>query len=161
MVEYKRFGVMLDMSRNAVMKVEEVKHFIDLIKKFGYNALGLYLEDTYEIEGEKYFGYLRGRYSAQELKDIDDYAYANGVEVIPYIQTLAHLTNITRHQVYDEIIDIRNSIMSYVDKSTIEFITGVKDIDLGWDEYVSNINSMELEKLLNITQSAYDRMKHN
>lgn len=62
---------------------------------------------------------------------------------------------------YDKIIDIRNSIMSYVEKSTIEFITGVKDIDLYWDEFVSNINSMGLEKLLNITQSAYDRMKHN
>lgn len=143
MVEYKRFGVMLDMSRNAVMKVEEVKHFIDLIKKFGYNALGLYLEDTYEIEGEKYFGYLRGRYSAQELKDIDDYAYANGVEVIPYIQTLAHLTNITRHQVYDEIIDI-DDILLIDEPKTYDLIDKMlktcsntfrsKNINIGMDE---------------------------
>ena len=52
MKNYKQFGVMLDMSRNAVMKVSQVKKFMNIIKSFGYNALGLYLEDTYEIKGE-------------------------------------------------------------------------------------------------------------
>ena len=31
----KRFGVMLDMSRNAVMKPEEVKRFAKVLKSFG------------------------------------------------------------------------------------------------------------------------------
>ena len=31
----KRFGVMLDMSRNAVMKPEEVKNFATIIKGLG------------------------------------------------------------------------------------------------------------------------------
>ena len=143
MANYKRFGVMLDMSRNAVMKVEEVKHFIDVIKKFGYNALGLYLEDTYELEGEEYFGYLRGRYTVKELKEIDDYADKNGVEVIPYIQTLAHFTNLTRHQVYDDIIDI-DDILLIDDPKTYELIDKMlktcaqtfktKNINIGMDE---------------------------
>ena len=55
----ERFGVMLDMSRNAVMKPSEVKQFADIIKSFGYNMIQLYTEDTYEIYGEPYFGYLR------------------------------------------------------------------------------------------------------
>ena len=37
----KRFGVMLDMSRNAVMKPDEVKKFADTIKKLGYNMIHL------------------------------------------------------------------------------------------------------------------------
>ena len=61
---------------------------------------------------------------------------------------------------YDEIIDIRESIMSYVEKSTIEFITGAKSIDDYWEEYVSSINAMGLEHYMNITQSVYDRMKN-
>ena len=89
--KYERFGVMIDMSRNAVMNVPALKNFISVLKKMGYNCIMLYTEDTYEIKGEPFFGYLRGRYTESELKEIDDYAYSIGVEVIPCIQTLAHL----------------------------------------------------------------------
>ena len=33
----KYFGVMLDMSRNAVMKPDAVKKFVEYISSFGYN----------------------------------------------------------------------------------------------------------------------------
>ena len=92
----KRFGVMLDMSRNAVMKPEEIKNFARIIKSFGYNMIQLYTEDTYEIEGEAYFGYLRGRYSKEELSDLVAYCDSIGVEVIPCIQTLAHLNQMLK-----------------------------------------------------------------
>ena len=46
----KYFGVMLDMSRNAVMKPQQVKAFASLIRKMGYNMLQLYTEDTYEVD---------------------------------------------------------------------------------------------------------------
>ncbi|MBQ2773039.1 MAG: beta-N-acetylhexosaminidase, partial [Clostridia bacterium] len=79
----KRFGVMLDMSRNGIMKPDEVKKYAATIKKLGYNMIQLYTEDTYEVPGEPYFGYLRGRYSQKELKDIVAYCNSIGVEVIP------------------------------------------------------------------------------
>ncbi len=71
---------MLDVSRNAVMKVEQVKKFIDCLEKMGYNTLELYAEDTYKIERETLFGYMRGRYSLAELQEIDGYVQARGVE---------------------------------------------------------------------------------
>ena len=43
----KRFGVMLDMSRNAVMKPAELKKLADILHSFGYNMIQLYTEDTY------------------------------------------------------------------------------------------------------------------
>ena len=89
--KYERFGVMIDMSRNAVMNLPSLKKFIAILKKMGYNCVMLYTEDTYEIKEEPYFGYLRGRYSEEELRELDDYAYSLGVELIPCIQTLAHL----------------------------------------------------------------------
>lgn len=111
-VKYERFGVMLDMSRNGVMKVEEVKRFIDCISKMGYNMLELYTEDTYEIEGEPCFGYMRGRYTAKELKEIDNYALSHGVELIPCIQTLAHIHGILRYRLtYGSIIDVNDILL--------------------------------------------------
>lgn len=84
-------GAMLDMSRNRVMTVEAVKRWIDRQAALGLNLLMLYTEDTYEIPAYPYFGYLRGRYTQKQLKEIDDYAYSMGVELVPCIQTLAHL----------------------------------------------------------------------
>ena len=75
----KIFGAMLDCSRNAVMKPEEVKNFAGILKSFGYNALMLYTEDTYEVNGEPYFGYMRGRYSHEELREIDAFCLRFGI----------------------------------------------------------------------------------
>jgi hypothetical protein len=59
-MNYKRFGVMLDVSRNGVMKVSQMKKYIDHLALMGDNALELYAEDIYELENEPYFGYFRG-----------------------------------------------------------------------------------------------------
>ncbi|MBR3020034.1 MAG: family 20 glycosylhydrolase [Clostridia bacterium] len=92
--EKRRFahcGAMLDMSRNRVMTVAGVKAWIDRQAALGLNLLMLYTEDTYEIPEYPYFGYLRGRYTQAELREMDDYAYSMGVELVPCVQTLAHL----------------------------------------------------------------------
>lgn len=91
MKKFDTFGVMIDMSRNAVMSIDALKRFLPLLKKMGYNCVMLYTEDTYEVDGEPYFGYMRGRYTKDELKEIDAYAASLGIEVIPCIQTLAHM----------------------------------------------------------------------
>ena len=87
---------MLDASRNGVLKTEEIKRFIDRVKIMGYDTVGIYMEDVYEIDGEPYFGHLRGRYSKAELKEINAYAKAAGMNVLPCIQTLAHLHGIDK-----------------------------------------------------------------
>jgi len=89
-------GIMMDCSRNAVMRIPQMKKFVRIMAAMGLNMLMLYMEDTYEIEGEAYFGYMRGRYTKDELREIDIYAKQFGVEVIPSIQTLAHLSTFLR-----------------------------------------------------------------
>ena len=105
-------GVMLDCSRNAVFTVEALCRFIDKLAAMGYNTLQLYTEDTYEIEGEPYFGYLRGRYTADELRAVDAYCQEKGIELIPCIQTLAHLRALQRwdHR-FGRVMDQRDVLL--------------------------------------------------
>ena len=91
MTNFDTLGVMIDMSRNAVMSLDGLKRFLPLLRKMGYNCVMLYTEDTYEVDGEPYFGYMRGRYTKDEMKEIDSFATSLGMTVIPCIQTLAHL----------------------------------------------------------------------
>ncbi len=99
-------GVMIDCSRNAVMSPDTVKHYAGLLSRMGYDTLMLYTEDTYEVDGEPYFGYLRGRYTKEELKELDAYCNGLGIELIPCIQTLAHLNSTFQiSKQYEEIRD--------------------------------------------------------
>lgn len=88
---FKTDGMMFDCSRNAVMTVESIKKMLEMMAVMGLNMMMLYTEDTFEVENYPYFGYMRGRYTAEELKECDDYAYELGIEMVPCIQTLAHL----------------------------------------------------------------------
>lgn len=121
---FKTFGTMLDCSRNAVMTVESVKRWIDLTAKLGCNTLHLYMEDTYEVDGHPYFGHLRGRYSKAELKQIDAYAAAHGMQVIPCIQTLAHVNALFHWPVYREIHDAADILLTG-DERTYALVDGM------------------------------------
>ena len=77
----------------------------------GYNQAMLYMEDTYEIPDERFFGYLRGKYYQSELKELDDYAYSLGIELIPCVQTLAHLQTIFRWPDFGAVNDITNILL--------------------------------------------------
>ena len=113
----RRLGTMLDCSRNAVMTVDAVITWIGITAQLGYNTLMLYTEDTYEVPGEPYFGYARGRYSQAELKEIDACARANGMELIPCIQTLAHLNAIARWPEYREHMDAQDILLAGDERS--------------------------------------------
>lgn len=84
-------GIMIDCSRGAVAKPETIEWFQCKMALMGANLLMLYTEDTYEVPGRPYFGYLRGRYTQDELRRMDESAWELGIEMIPCIQTLAHL----------------------------------------------------------------------
>ena len=141
---FDSFGVMIDCSRDAVPSVNGLKRFIDTISKMGYNVAMLYTEDTYEVENEPYFGYKRGRYSVEELREIDEYAASVGVELIPFIQTLAHLNQLLRWRAYrHKIFDI-DDILLIDEPRTYELLENIfstlsktfrsKRVHIGMDE---------------------------
>ena len=95
---FEKRGFMLDCSRNAAASPEKLRSIVCRLAKMGMNQLFLYMEDTYEVPGYPYFGAYRGRYSQKELKDLDKWCSLFGIELIPCIQTLAHLHNFLRWQ---------------------------------------------------------------
>ncbi len=93
---FQEVGPMFDCSRNAVLTPETMRFFLRKMALMGLNLGMLYTEDTYEVPEQPFFGYKRGRYTAQELRALDDYAYTLGIELCPCIQTLGHLREVLR-----------------------------------------------------------------
>lgn len=93
---FNKRGFMLDCSRNAVATPEKVRTLVRRLARMGMNQLFLYMEDTYEVPDYPYFGTYRGRYTREELRDLDKYCTLFGIELIPCVQTLAHLHSFLR-----------------------------------------------------------------
>ena len=143
-MKFRLLGTMLDCSRNAVMNVPSVKRWIDLTSDLGYNMIMLYTEDTYELDNNPYFGYMRGRYSQKELREIEDYALEKNMEFIPAIQTLAHLDGIFRFWRYNSTVwDCENFLLAEEEKTykliddmfaTLEKTIRSRIVNIGMDE---------------------------
>ncbi len=140
---YKHFGVMLDCSRNAVMRVSELKKFMDCLQRMGYNTLELYAEDTYQIPDEPWFGYLRGGFTPAEIKELDAYAIDHGIELIPCVQALGHFTNLVKLPNYADIVDTGEILLAGEEKTYAlieKIIAGAaenftsRNLNIGFDE---------------------------
>lgn len=171
-------GPMFDVSQgNAVMKVDVVKAFLRKMAIMGLDMIMLYTEDSYDVKEQPYFGYMRGRYSQEEIAEMDRYAWQLGIEMIPCIQTLSHLRDVLKWDAFAEIRD-DDETMLVGEPRTYEFIEQMieaamkpvrtKRIHIGMDEawklglgeylvrngYRSKFDIMNehLHKVLEITQ---------
>lgn len=136
-------GVMIDCSRNAVITVETAKDILRKLACMGHNMAMLYTEDTYEVENYPYFGYMRGVYTKAELKELDRYALMLGIELIPCIQTLGHLSTVLKWHFASEIRENTSTLLIDEEK-TYDFIRAeletcrecftTKQVHIGMDE---------------------------
>lgn len=108
---FRDFGLMADVSRNAVLNLTTCKQLVRILACLGYNQFALYMEDTIQVEGEPYFGYMRGALTKDELREIDRYCALFGIELVPYVQTLAHLDQIARFEEYKNCIDVDDILL--------------------------------------------------
>lgn len=141
--DFEACAVMLDVSRGAAMKPDKIKELMRLIARMGFNQFMLYTEDTYEIEKYPYFGYMRGRYTKDELKEIVNYGNMLGIETVPCIQTLGHLESMLRWDDFSNVRDMVSVLLAEESESYIlieEMLKLVKEcftsakIHIGMDE---------------------------
>ena len=114
---FNDLGVMIDFARNATFNIEYAKKTIVQLALIGYDTFQLYLEDCFEVDNEEMFGYLRGSYSKEQLKEINNFGQMFGIEVVPSIQTLAHLNQIFRWPEYFAIKDIDDILLIKNDRT--------------------------------------------
>ena len=129
-VEFDTAGIMLDCSRNAVPTLDYLKEWVRRMALFGYNLLMLYTEDTYQLEGEPFFGYQRGGYSKEEIRELDDYAALFGIELVPCIQTLGHMEQMLRWECYHPLKDY-GAVLFAGHEDTYAFIAKMIDFWAG------------------------------
>ncbi|MGO4274200.1 ABC transporter substrate-binding protein, partial [Paenibacillus sp. TAF58] len=56
----------------------------------------------------------------------------------------------------DEASILQTNIKNYIEQSSLQFITGNKDLTKDWDAYVKGLENLKLGRYLEILQKAYD-----
>ncbi len=152
---FECLSAMLDTSRNAVPTLKTVFELLDYMALMGYGMAMLYTEDTVELKNRPYFGYMRGRYSLEDLKAVDDYAYEYGIEVIPCLECYGHME---KYLVWPEAAPIKDTerVLLAREDATFEFLEEListvsgcfrsKRIHIGMDEAFSMGTGTFLER---------------
>ena len=81
----------IDVSRNGVYTIPALKEYLLKCAALGYSHFTLYIEDVIEMEGYPRFGYMRGRYTMDDMRELVAYGKQIGLEMIPKFQSLGHM----------------------------------------------------------------------
>ncbi len=136
---FDQLSVMIDASRCAVQTVSSIKSALDYLALMGYGMAMMYTEDTVELPSRPYFGYMRGRYTADELRAMDDYAYEYGIEMIPCIECYGHMGKYLNWSEAAAIKDTAEVLLAREEK-TFEFL----------DELIGTVSSCYRSKRIHI-----------
>ncbi|MCI8622250.1 MAG: extracellular solute-binding protein [Provencibacterium sp.] len=76
----------------------------------------------------------------------------------PYAHAQNHLPDayLTEEEA-SEVAQLTSTVSSYIEEQMVLFILGSRDLDTEWDSYLKEFDSMNLNRLLEIRQAAYDR----
>lgn len=118
---YRRLELQWDCSRNAVPHFDGFCKMIRHAALMGYTGVHLYIEDIYEMKKYPYFGHQRGRYTAGELRRMDEYAKIFSIDLVPSIQTLAHLMQPLQWKSFQNVRDCGDILLAGED-ATYELI---------------------------------------
>lgn len=108
---FKKFSVFVECSSGRIPSVKHLKEFASVIAKMGYNCIYLGTSDTLVLKDEPYFGYLRGGYTTEEIKDLDAFCKSVGIELCPATQTLAKFNHLGKYQAYNGYFDVGDILM--------------------------------------------------
>ena len=140
---FEKLGAMIDVSRGRVLTVPYLKTTFEHMGKMGYNAVMLYTEETYKLEGVPKWGYMRGGYTKDDIRELKAAADANGLELVPCIETLGHLEKYLRWPDARDVRCNRSTLIvgepktyELVDKMVAfwQDVVGGSSIHIGMDE---------------------------
>ncbi len=129
-------GLMLDVSRGKVPTPETLRGLVDLCVRLKLNALMLYVEHTFRFRRHPEIGAGASPLEAATLRDLDAYAAARHVELIPSLQSLGHMDHILTIPRYEHLAETgRLWTLSPAEPGSYELLADL------YDEYLPNFRS--------------------
>lgn len=89
--DFARRGVMLDISRGRVPKLNTLLHLVDLLAGFKINEFQLYTEHTFAYRNYRPVWNGWGPLTGAEIEELDAHCQALGIDLVPNQNSFGHL----------------------------------------------------------------------
>ena len=108
---FSTLGVLLDCAHNATITPGHLRKWLRRLALLGFNTAMIYTEAGYRLPDEPHFGYMRGSYTLEEMRELDRYAASLGIELIGSIQALGHLEQVLKWSSYAAVRDTEHTLL--------------------------------------------------
>ncbi len=147
---FERRGLMLDISRNRVPTMDCLKQLIDAMALLRYNELQLYTEHTFAYAKHTTVWADASPMTAGEIRELDHYCRARGIELVPNQNSFGHMERWLRHDAYRHFAECPNGFEHpisgwrkygstlYPSPESLAFISGL------YSELLPNFTSKQL-----------------
>jgi len=131
-----RRGLLLDISRGKVPTLATLKGVVDFMVGLKLNLLMLYTEHVFRFRRHPLIGKGASPMSAEEIRELDEYARERHVELVPTLQSLGHMHQILKYPRYRKLAESeRKWSVSPALEETYELLDDL------YSEYLGNFGS--------------------
>ena len=99
-------GYQLDVSRSKVPTMPTLRRIVDTIAALGYSQFQLYTEHTFAYARHETVWREASPMTADEIRALDAYCAAKGVELVPNQNSFGHLEQWLRHPEYNDLAEM-------------------------------------------------------
>lgn len=108
-------------------RIETLKRYLDWAARFKVNMIGFELEDKFEYPSNPIIG-APGAFTTAQLQGIVDYGLERFIQVVPVVQSPAHMAYVLKHQQFAHLrADANNYQSSLCDPRTYDLIFSMYD----------------------------------
>jgi len=117
-------GVMMDVCRGKVPTMDTLKWVVDEMALYKMNVLQLYTEHTFKFAHHPRIGEDCGSLSSEDMLELDAYAKAQGVELIPNLNSFGHCEHVLSMPEYAHLAesDVARWSLCPVDEEVFNFL---------------------------------------
>jgi len=98
--DFPHRGVLLDISRNRVPKMDTLLALVDRLADWKINQLQLYMEHTFAYRGHEALWAGSDPLTAEDVRQLDRYCAERGIELVPNQNSFGHLHRWLVHEPY-------------------------------------------------------------
>lgn len=106
-----------------------------------------------------YYDYLSfGQGNYAPIGDLQIKGSGTNKNLLPYAKEISNLNDlyVLSEEDQDNYSDLWTDLEKYISQMHSKFITGQEDLETGWDNYLSKLEKMGLEEVLEIYENVYD-----
>jgi len=103
--ELRYRGLHIDISRGPVLRMDYLKKVIHTMARYKLNMLTLYTEHMFAFKKHPVIGPEGGALTAEEIRELVEYAKPYNVELVGNFQSLGHFRNILKHREYRDLAE--------------------------------------------------------